>query len=64
MSQLVLMENRGGGSLRQLLALHPQSGTGERKADSPLLPPPAAWDSRSWNGTHNQDRSFISVNLI
>lgn len=34
---MVLMESRGGGSLRQLLALNPQSGTGERKAGS-LLP--------------------------
>lgn len=63
-AQLVLMENRGGGSLRQLLALHPQSGTRERKADSHLLPPRAAWVSSSWNGDHNQGRSFISVNLI
>lgn len=63
-AQLVLMENRGGGSLRQLLALHPQSGTRVRKAGSPLLPPRAAWVPSSWNGAHNQGRSFISINLI
>lgn len=61
---VVLMENRGDGSLRQLLALHPQSGTQERKAGSHLLPLRAAWDSSPWNGAHNQGRSFISVNMI